>query len=141
MHTDYALRILLHSAARPGERLSIAATAAQHGISRNHVMKVVNVLANAGLLDTARGRGGGFILARDPSSITLGEVVRLTEPDMQPADCGSCILRVGCGLTPLLGAAIQAFLDELDSKTLADALVKTTLPFKAQACEVQTPGF
>lgn len=97
-------------------------------------MKVVNELANAGLLQTVRGRGGGFSLARDPAEITLGEVVRITEPDLRPADCASCILRDGCGLTPLLGSALQAFLDELDRKTLADALRASTNPF-ARAAE------
>ena len=91
-------------------------------------MKVVNQLANAGLLDTVRGRGGGFTLGRDPAGITLGEVVRLTEPDLRPADCGNCVLRVGCGLTPLLASAMQAFLDELDRQTLADALRGSSLP-------------
>lgn len=50
-YTDYALRMLLHAAlmAREGAGLmSIAQVAADHAISRNHAMKVVNVLANAG---------------------------------------------------------------------------------------------
>lgn len=129
LHTDYALRILLQAAASTeGQRLSIAGVAEQHGISRNHAMKVVNVLANAGLLATTRGRGGGFVLARPPEAITLGEVVRLTEPDVRPADCGSCALRVGCGLTPMLGQAMQAFLDTLDRQTLAEALAGSTFP-------------
>ena len=91
-------------------------------------MKVVNQLANAGLLDTVRGRGGGFVLGRDARDIRLGDVIRLTEPDLQPADCGSCVLRDGCGLTPLLNAAMQAFLKVLDSQTLADAVHDSTLP-------------
>jgi Rrf2 family nitric oxide-sensitive transcriptional repressor len=130
LHTDYALRILLHAAAEPDIRLSIADVAEKHGISRNHVMKVVNLLGSKGLLDTARGRGGGFTLARDPASITVGEVVRLTEPTLQPADCASCVLRHGCGMIPVLDCALRAFMEVLDSRTLADALKETTLPFK-----------
>jgi Rrf2 family nitric oxide-sensitive transcriptional repressor len=130
LHTDYALRILLHAAAEPCVRLSIADVAEKHGISRNHVMKVVNLLAAKGLLDTARGRGGGFTLARDAAAITVGEVVRLTEPGLQPADCAGCVLRHGCGMIPVLDDAMRAFLDVLDSRTLADAVRETTLPFK-----------
>ncbi len=130
LHTDYALRILLHAAAEPGVRLSIADVAEKHGISRNHVMKVVNLLAAKGLLDTARGRGGGFTLARDAAAITVGEVVRLTEPGLQPADCAGCVLRNGCGMIPVLDDAMRAFLDVLDNRTLADAVRETTLPFK-----------
>jgi Rrf2 family transcriptional regulator, nitric oxide-sensitive transcriptional repressor len=110
-------------------RLSISDVAARHGISRNHIMKVVNKLANLGLLDTVRGRGGGFTLSREPAAITIGEVVRLTEPGLRPADCESCVLRSSCGLTPILDSAMQAFLGELDRKTLSDALEETSFPF------------
>ena len=113
-----------------GRKHAIGAVAQAHGISRNHVMKVVNQLANAGLLETSRGRGGGFKLAREPAAITLGEVVRLTEPDLRPADCASCVLRNGCGLNPLLADALQAFLDRLDNQTLADAVANNALPFQ-----------
>lgn len=120
-YTDYALRILLEAAACPDQRLSIAHVATEHGISKNHVMKVVNQLGHAGLLATARGRGGGFKLGRPAEAITLGEVVRLTEPDLLPADCAGCALNQGCGLEPMLGAAVAAFLAVLDGQTLAEA--------------------
>lgn len=112
---------MLEAAGFPDTRLSIAEVAAQHGIPKNNVMKVVNQLANAGLLATARGRGGGFALGRPAEEITLGEIVRLTEPDITPADCANCALRSGCGLEPMLGSAVAAFLAELDGKTLAQA--------------------
>jgi Rrf2 family transcriptional regulator, nitric oxide-sensitive transcriptional repressor len=137
LHTDYALRILLHAAAMPGERLSIGEVAVQHGISRNHVMKVVNLLGSRGFLETTRGRGGGFALARDPADITIGEVVRLTEPSLQPADCASCTLRHACGLVPALDCAMRAFMQVLDNRTLADAARETSLPFGRHA---QTSG-
>ena len=71
-HTDYALRILLHAALVDrdgGGLLSIAEVAAGHGISRNNAMKVVNQLAQAGLLATVRGRSGGFRLGRSAEEI------------------------------------------------------------------------
>ncbi len=128
-HTDYALRILLHAAVEPERLFSIAQVAQAHAISRNHAMKVVNLLGNAGLLETVRGRNGGFRLGRPASEITLGEVVRLTEPNMSPADCGNCLLQGACGLTALLRKAMGAFLAELDVHTLADAAMGTRLPF------------
>ncbi|WP_333605081.1 Rrf2 family transcriptional regulator, partial [Novosphingobium sp.] len=79
-HTDYALRILLHAAITANkdaqDLLSIAEVADSHAISRNHAMKVVNLLANAGLLETVRGRGGGFRLGKPAAEIRLGDVVR-----------------------------------------------------------------
>jgi Rrf2 family transcriptional regulator, nitric oxide-sensitive transcriptional repressor len=132
-HTDYALRILLEAATSPERRLSIAEVASEHRIPKNNVMKVVNQLANAGLLATVRGRGGGFTLGRPAETITLGEVVRLTEPDLKPADCGGCALSYGCGMEPMLGAAIAAFLRELDSQTLAEAARRSTFRTRALA--------
>lgn len=130
-HTDYALRILLHAAltAREGDGLlSIAGVAAEHDISRNNAMKVVNMLSNAGLIETVRGRSGGFRLGRPAETITLGEVVRLSEPCMNLADCAGCMLRSTCGLTAMLNRAMAAFLAELDSQTLAQAAESSRLP-------------
>ena len=127
-HTDYALRVLLQAAAEPGRRLSIADVAQTHGISKNHAMKVVNELARHGYLATVRGRGGGFGLGRAPEDIRLGEVVRLTEPELQAADCAQCVLRSGCGLTPVLAEAMAAFLAVLDAQTLADAVRASNWP-------------
>lgn len=134
-HTDYALRILLHAALLADEYagglLSIADVAQAHAISRNHAMKVVNLLANAGLLETVRGRGGGFRLGQPAGEIRLGDVVRLTEPCLSPADCANCLLRASCGLTAILNGAMSAFLAELDGKTLADAAATSRMPAMA----------
>ncbi len=127
-HTDYALRILLQAAAQPGARLSIAAVAEAQGIARNHAMKLVNELANAGYLATTRGRGGGFTLGRPAEDIRVGDVVRLTETETQPADCPNCALRPGCGLIPVLAGASHAFFAHLDQFTLAQAAERTRLP-------------
>ena len=123
-YTDYALRILLHMATAPGGRASISAIATTHAISRNHVMKVVHQLARDGWLKTARGRGGGLQLGRPAEEIRLGDVVRQTEPDLKAADCGACMIRAGCGLTPILGDAMRAFIESLDRVTLADAAAR-----------------
>ena len=127
-HTDYALRVLLQAASLPGQRLSIAGVAETHGISKNHAMKVVNLLARHGLLATVRGRGGGLMLGRPAEDIRLGEVVRLTEPELQAADCATCVLRTSCGLTLVLGAAMAAFLKVLDDTTLADVAKDSRWP-------------
>lgn len=130
-HTDYALRIMLHaalSAQQDETLLSIAQVAADHHIPRNNAMKVVNMLANAGYLETIRGRNGGFRLNRPASGITLGAIVRLAEPSLNPADCGQCILQSSCGLTAMLHRAVAAFLAELDSQTLAQAAENSSLP-------------
>ena len=120
-HTDYALRLLLHVAANPERRSSIAEVADLHHISRNHLMKVVQHLSQGGFLATRRGRGGGFTLARLPEQITIGQVVRYTEPGMTLADCATCRIAPACGLTAVFEEAKFAMLAVLDRYTLASA--------------------
>lgn len=120
-HTDYALRILIHLTAVPSGRATVGEIADSYGLSRNHLMKVVHQLGQGGFIETQRGRGGGFTLARPPEAISLGDVVRHTEPDLNLADCGSCAIRPACGLTGILNAAMAAFVAVLDRHNLADA--------------------
>ncbi len=97
-----------------------------HKISRNHLVKVVNNLANEGFIMTARGKGGGLRLARPAHTIGLGEVVRLTEPNMNLVECfdmktNACCIARGCSLRSALYEARRAFMMVLDKYTLADA--------------------
>jgi Rrf2 family nitric oxide-sensitive transcriptional repressor len=121
-YTDYALRVLIYLALSNGRQCSIAEIAQSYGVSENHLMKVVQQLAREGLVDSMRGRGGGLRLRKNAEDIRIGAVVRLTEPDMDLAECASCIITGLCGLTPVFGRATQAFLQVLDEVTLADVI-------------------
>lgn len=119
-HTDYALRVLMHLAARPGQACSIVSIADAYGISENHLMKVVHNLSRQGFLLTTRGRGGGIRLARPAGSISVGEVVRATEQDCPLVDCAHCLLASsGCRLNGVLAQAQRAFFAVLDGHTIA----------------------
>lgn len=123
LHTDYALRILMALAAG-GEQLSVDWIARHYGISRNHLAKVAQALHAGGYVATARGRGGGLRLARDPAAINVGAVVRDFESldsfiSCMPGGAG-CAINGACGLKPALGGAISAFLAHLDQFSLAD---------------------
>src|SRR5205085_85266 len=56
-------------------------------LSPTHLTKVAQTLAEHGLVQTVRGRSGGVRLLGDPETISLGRVVRMTEPDFQMAPC------------------------------------------------------
>lgn len=120
-HTDYALRVLIHLAVTPTGRATIPEVANAYVLSRNHLMKVVHHLGQGGFIATQRGRGGGFTLAHSPELISLGQVIRHTETDMDLADCAGCGLRSACGLSGILRAATSAFLTVLDQHSLSDA--------------------
>lgn len=126
--TDYCLRVLMYVGTKEDELATIDEIAASYGISRNHLMKVVFRLGQLGYLTTVRGKGGGMRLARDPSEINLGTVVRQTEEDMALVECfeappGMCRIERACILKKVLGEALEAFLAVLDRYTLADLLV------------------
>jgi Rrf2 family nitric oxide-sensitive transcriptional repressor len=123
--TDFALRALMRLAGEPDRSFATSEVAAEFGISRNHLAKVVGDLADAGFIMTQRGVGGGFALARQPQAITLGEVVRSLEGDSALVECfrddgGDCVLLPRCRLKARLAAAREAFMRELDGTTLAD---------------------
>ncbi|MET3667672.1 Rrf2 family transcriptional regulator [Caulobacter sp. 1776] len=117
-YTDYAIRVLLHLAAHEDQTVSIQAIARAYGISKDHLMKVVQQLSKAGFVTAQRGRGGGLRLGRPASEIRIGDVVRETEDGFQLVDCGSCKVAPVCGLPRALNEATTAFLAVLDAQTL-----------------------
>lgn len=121
LHTDLSLRLLIVLARNDGQPMSLTSFAAEQKVSYNHMTKVAQELVGAGYLESLRGRSGGVKLARSPAEITIGEIVRTMEPNMQMADCTNCAIRNDCGLTGMLGDATQAFMARLDARTLAEA--------------------
>lgn len=127
--TDYTLRVLIYLGAHQGENhlATIGDIAAAYGISENHLMKVVHQLGQQGYVETVRGKGGGIRLARKPALINLGEVVRAAEDDLAIVECfqpgnDRCPIAPTCALQGVLRGALDAFLNVLDRRTLADLL-------------------
>lgn len=123
--TDYSLRVLIWLASDPGRRSTVAEVADRFDIKENHLTKVVHFLGRAGLIETIRGKGGGFTLAQPATDIVLGDVVRQTEGAAVPAECfdadgGHCIIAAACHLRGVLQEAVEAFYVVLDGYTLAD---------------------
>jgi Rrf2 family transcriptional regulator, nitric oxide-sensitive transcriptional repressor len=123
--TDYAMRLLMYVAQRPGRLCTIAEVAAAYGISEAHLMKITHQLGQAGFIETVRGKGGGMRLAAPPEGINLGAVVRAMEADLALVECfdstgNRCALTGHCRLATILDDALAAFLAHLDAHTLAD---------------------
>lgn len=117
----------MHLGKHPDAQATVAALAAEHGISRHHLTRVIHQLGLKGYIETVRGKGGGFRLARRPESIRIGDVVRDMEPGFELAECfragdSACRLLPACALKPALADAGRAFLESLDRYTLADLL-------------------
>lgn len=126
--TDYSFRVLMQAALRQPERVTVDEVAAAFGISRHHLVKVVHDLGRNGYLQTHRGIGGGFTLARSSDQIRLGDIVRLGEESETVIECvdkkeqQACRLAPGCRLKSALDGAAEAFFAVLDGYTLADLL-------------------
>jgi Rrf2 family transcriptional regulator, nitric oxide-sensitive transcriptional repressor len=125
--SDYALRVLMYAAAREDRLITIDETAKVYGISRAHLMKVVNQLTRAGYLKAVRGRSGGLALGKRPNKIRLGDVLRTTEPDFALVECleldNQCVITARCRLRGALKEALGAFIGTLDRYTLADLIL------------------
>jgi Rrf2 family transcriptional regulator, nitric oxide-sensitive transcriptional repressor len=126
--SDYTLRILMYAAARSDRLITIEETAKVYGISRAHLMKVANLLTRTGYLRAVRGHAGGLALAKPPSKIRLGELLRATEPDFALVECftaeNQCLITPRCRLRGVLREALAAFLKTLDRYTLDDLLLR-----------------
>jgi Rrf2 family nitric oxide-sensitive transcriptional repressor len=132
LHTDYALRVMIHVGLRDGDLVTITEIAECHGISKNHLTKVVHHLGRAGYLETVRGKHGGVRLLKRPDQVRLGAFIRETEEDFALVRCmrcdgggdaeGGCRLGGHCLANRALSAGLGAFFRELDRYTLADML-------------------
>lgn len=120
--TDYGLRALIYLATLPaGQMTSISEVTDTYGVSRNHMVKIINQLSRAGYVAAVRGKNGGIRLGRPAEEIVIGQVVRDMEP-LQLVNCHSdfCHITSACRLKKALHDAVQSFLRELDQYTLAD---------------------
>lgn len=125
LFSDYSLRVLLYLTMHGDRRVTLAEMSKAYGISQHHLVKVVQRLVEEGLVESARGRGGGLRLARRPADINVGRVVRATEPHFNLVECfdaqaNTCPIDPVCGLKQVLLRAQGAFLNELEQHTLAD---------------------
>ncbi|PSW10500.1 HTH-type transcriptional repressor NsrR [Photobacterium sanctipauli] len=119
--TDYGLRALIYLATLPqGELASITKVTEVYGVSRNHMVKIINKLGQLGYVETVRGKNGGIRLGMPADQIVIGDVVRAIEP-LQIVNCNEdfCHITAACRLKGVLFSARQAFLAELDQHTLA----------------------
>ena len=126
-YTDYAFRTLIFVGLRGDAGCTIQELADHYGISRNHLMKVVQRLGQLGYIETTRGRGGGMRLGKPAADIGLGDIVRRTEDDMALVECFNpaedrCTISRACRLRGMLAEALAAWLAVLDRYTLADLL-------------------
>ncbi|MDO5757817.1 MAG: Rrf2 family transcriptional regulator [Rhodobacterales bacterium] len=139
--TDYGLRMLMRMASAPERGFSTSELAAEFGLSRHHLSKIMQRLSGAGIIVTRRGSGGGAMLARRADSILLGQVVRVLEQGQTVAEDvaegfepdSACAAGGTPSLQSRMRAAEAAFLADLDRSTLADVALSPQIILEGAA--------
>jgi len=87
----YALRILIELAelAQNGY-VPMKTIAERQGLSLKYLERIIPVLTQNGILEGVQGKNGGYRLCRSPASITVDEILLLTEGDLAPVSCLEC---------------------------------------------------
>ena len=86
----YGLKALVHLATlQPGETTQAMEIAEAHNIPKKFLDAILGDLRNAGIVFSKKGPGGGYMLARAPSDIKIGQVIRTIDGRLAPIACAS----------------------------------------------------
>ncbi len=124
----YALRVMLDLAQHPEDGyISLKTVAQRQGISMKYLELIVGSLKKAELLDSVRGKEGGYKLNREPSAYRVGEILRSLEDNLAPVSCirdGNvhCDHVAACLTIPMWKELDEITNSYLDSISLEDLL-------------------
>jgi len=134
----YAFRALLALAAQQaGRPLTSAAIANKYCIPHKFLEQILLDLKRAGILESRRGLGGGYVLLRPADTISFSEVLRLFEGPLAPLPCLSrqsyrrcedCVDESRCEIRREFARAYEASLRVLETRTIRDALDDSAVP-------------
>ena len=130
---EYGLRAMIWLAGStnldtPSPMMQIKDISRHENIPTKFLEQILLALRNAGLLQSKMGFGGGYYLAKPPSEINLGQIVRILDGPLAPIRCVSqmayepcdCPDERSCGLRMVMGDVRNAIANILDNTTLAD---------------------
>lgn len=124
----YALRVTLDLAENGGDGyVPLREIAERQKISEKYLEAILKSLVREGVLKGLRGKGGGYKLAVSPDQLSVGRVLRLTEPSLATVGClrpssETCPRRDVCPTLPMWKELDDMILAYLDSHTIADLM-------------------
>lgn len=131
----YGLKAVVHLAALPpGESTQAIDIATSNNIPKKFLDAILGDLRNAGVVHSKKGPGGGYMLARAPSEIKVGQVVRSLDGPLAPIACASrtsyqpcqdCSHIKTCVVRLTMTKVRDAMSEILDRLTVADMLMMT----------------
>ena len=126
----YGLRALIDLAQYSEiEPVSINSIAARQGISERYLEQLMTLLKKAGLIKSIRGAGGGYVLAKEMEEISVGDVLRALEGNLEPVECAAfhdeeaCEAAGGCVTKYVwqrINESINKTVDEISLKQLVE---------------------
>jgi Rrf2 family cysteine metabolism transcriptional repressor len=135
----YGVRAVFEIARHYGKGpITIKEIADRQGISFSYLEQILHRLGKAGLIDSVRGPAGGYLLARKPSELTIGDIVRTLEGPialshcLEPGELEECYQADDC-VARMVWAKVGAKIEEaLDSISFNDLLNQQHGPHKEQ---------
>jgi Rrf2 family protein len=141
MKAKYGLRALAALAKEHGNGpILISDIASTESIPHKFLELILLDLKRKGILQSKRGKGGGYALSRPPSRISVGEVIRALDGPLALLPCVSqtayqrcdeCVDEVTCGLRHVMKEVRDATATILDGTTLEDLLTRGTRTLEA----------
>ena len=126
----YGLKAMVHLAGlQPGELAQVQDMANTNSIPKKFLDQILSELRNSGLDFSKKSKGGGYALARLPTEISVGQIVRVLDGPLAPIQCASvtayrpcddCSDERICTVRLMMVKARNAIAAVLDSHTLAD---------------------
>lgn len=121
--TDYATVLLSHMASAPQRVCNVSELAQATHVSAPMASKTLKVLAREGLIESERGASGGYRLSRDPSQISIADIVRAIEGPIALTQCSShegCSLQSHCQIRPHWQVINRTIINSLKQLSLAE---------------------
>jgi Rrf2 family cysteine metabolism transcriptional repressor len=122
---DCALRAVVELAVQHGRGpIPLSRVSEEQGISLAYLEQIVRLLRDGGVLKSTRGVRGGYNLARPPTQITVGDVLRAVDGAIVPIPCvspqESCARTAACTTRLVWEQVLDSLVRTLDSITLSD---------------------
>ena len=118
----YGLTIMI-DLAKSDTSLSIHDIAIKENISEKYLEKIMSLLSKAKLVTSIHGKNGGYMLSKDPSLYSIGEILRVCEGDMAPVPCvkdENCDKKDTCEMYSFWNGLYNNINNYVDDKTLKD---------------------
>ena len=147
---DYGVRAVMYLAVK-GETCSSREISEEMSVPRDYLIQLALRLRNAGIIKARPGKNGGYVLAKDPADITIGQILDAFDSDLkharQPMKKGRRVSQQAAAVREVHGLvmeslnsylnaiSVQDLLDSLDSEGSSDRLIAKALRAEADQLE------